>query len=136
VAATGTVTDIEARTSVQAGVVADLDKRIRQIDRVVDIATSKGRTRSAMTLADQERKARVELVSQRTDAAKALAVLHVERGRADGERRKVEADLEPVRYLATLLGAKDDDVLRWFILAVALLLDPAAVLLVAAAARR
>jgi hypothetical protein len=47
-----------------------------------------------------------------------------------------EADLGPVRYLATLLGAGDQDVLRWFILVVAVLLDPAAVLLLLAATRR
>jgi hypothetical protein len=47
---------------------------------------------------------------------------------------KVEADLGPVRYLATPLGAGDQDVLRYFILVVALLLDPAAVLLLLAAA--
>ena len=41
----------------------------------------------------------------------------------------------PVRYLALLLGANDQDVLRWFILVVALLLDPAAVLLLLAATR-
>ena len=57
-----------------------------------------------------------------------------ERAKADGERQLVEADLGPVRYLATLLGAGDQDVLRWFILAVAMLLDPAAVLLLLAAA--
>jgi hypothetical protein len=44
--------------------------------------------------------------------------------------------LGPVKYLATLLGAKDDDVLHYFILAVALLLDPAGVLLLLAATRR
>ena len=36
--------------------------------------------------------------------------------------------------VALLLGAGDQDVLRWFILAVALVLDPAAVLLLLAAA--
>jgi hypothetical protein len=34
-----------------------------------------------------------------------------------------------VRYLATLLGTGDQDVLRWFVLVVVLLLDPTAVLL-------
>jgi hypothetical protein len=34
-----------------------------------------------------------------------------------------------VRYLATLIGADNETVLRWFILVVALLLDPAAVAL-------
>jgi hypothetical protein len=48
----------------------------------------------------------------------------------------VEADLGPVRYLATLFGQADELVLRWFILVVALLLDPAAVLLLLAATRR
>jgi hypothetical protein len=45
-----------------------------------------------------------------------------------------DADLGPIRYLATLLGAGDQDVLRYFILVVSLLLDPAAVLLLLAAA--
>jgi hypothetical protein len=54
----------------------------------------------------------------------------------EGERRTVEADLGPVRYLATLLGQADEVALRWFILIVALLLDPAAVLLLLASARR
>jgi hypothetical protein len=65
--------------------------------------------------------------------AKTLASLQVEQASIDGERKVVEADLGPVRYLATLLGAGDQDGLRWFILVVALLLDPAAVLLLLAA---
>jgi hypothetical protein len=46
----------------------------------------------------------------------------------------VEADLGPVKNFAT--GQADEVVLRWFILVVALLLDPAAVLLLLAATRR
>jgi hypothetical protein len=65
-----------------------------------------------------------------------LSDLQIEKASVDGERRKVEADLGPVKYLATLIGAADQDVLRIFILVVALLLDPAAVLLLLAAARR
>jgi len=53
-----------------------------------------------------------------------------------GERKAVETDLGPVRYLATLLGSTDEATMRWFILIVALLLDPAAVLLLLAAMRR
>jgi hypothetical protein len=135
-AVAGRSADTEARLSMQAGVVADLDRRIAQIDRAVETATSKGRTGSAMALADQQRKTRADLVAQRTNEAKALATLQVEKASVDGERRKVEADLGPVRYLATLLGAGDQDVLRWFILAIALLLDPAAVLLLLAASKR
>ena len=54
----------------------------------------------------------------------------------NSQRRTVEDDLGPVRYLAMLLGQPDDSVMRWFILVVALLLDPAAVLLLLAATRK
>jgi hypothetical protein len=128
--------DVEARLGVQAGVLADIDRRIAQIDTAVDQATARGRTTSAMALAEQQRKGRADLVAQRTNEAKALATLKVEKATADGERAKVEADLGPVRYLATLIGADSEAVLRMFILAIALLLDPAAVLLLLAASAR
>jgi len=120
--------------SVQAGVLADIDRRIAQIDAAVEKATSKGRMTAAMALAGDQRRTRIELVAQRTAEARTLAGLKVERAKADGERQLVEVDLGPVRYLAALLGAGDQDVLRWFILVVAMLLDPSAVLLLLAAA--
>jgi hypothetical protein len=40
-----------------------------------------------------------------------------------------------VRYLATLIGSTDEATMRYFILVVALLLDPAAVLLLLASSR-
>ena len=51
----------------------------------------------------------------------------------DGERKAVEADLGPVRHLGTPLRTTDDTTVRYFILVVALPLDPAAVLLLLAA---
>jgi len=54
----------------------------------------------------------------------------------DGERKAVAAALGPVRYLATLVGTTDETTMRLFILIVALLLDPAAVLLLLAATHR
>jgi hypothetical protein len=52
--------------------------------------------------------------------AKVLADLKIEKAAFEGEQRKVEAGLGPVRYLARLLGADKEAVLRWFILVVAL----------------
>jgi len=45
----GRTADVEARLAVQASIVADLDRRIAQIDSAVDKATSKGRTGSCVT---------------------------------------------------------------------------------------
>jgi hypothetical protein len=88
--------------------------------------------------ADDERRQakRNSLADKPTVEAKALADLKIEKAAVENERRAVEADLGPVRYLATLLRADDEAVLRWFILVVALLLNPAAVLLLLASARR
>jgi hypothetical protein len=80
--------------------------------------------------------ARDKLVHEREAAENALADLRIEKAKVDGERKAVEADLGPVRYLATLLGSTDEQTMRYFILIVALLLDPAAVLLLLAATHR
>ncbi len=62
-----------------------------------------------------------------------LVDLKVEKARIEGDRKTVEADLGPVKYLATLLGTDSESALRVFILVVAMLLDPLAVLLLLAA---
>jgi hypothetical protein len=128
--------DVEARLGVQAGIVEDLDRRVAQIDTAIEQTTAHGRGKAAMVLADAQRKNRADLVAARTTEAGKLAILKVERAAIDGERKALEADLGPVRYLATLLGSTDEQTMRWFILVVALLLDPAAVLLLLAATKR
>jgi len=47
------------------------------------------------------------LADKLTVEAKAFADLKIEKAALEGERSKLEADLGPVRYLATLLGAGD-----------------------------
>jgi hypothetical protein len=101
----------------------------------VQAATGRGYVKTAMALATAQTQSRADLLAQRTAAAAALASLKAQQAAVDGERRQVEADLGPVRYLAALIGTTDDETMRCFILAVALLLDPAAVLLLLAATR-
>jgi hypothetical protein len=154
VAVAGRAADIEGRISVQTEKVADLTKQIADLDAARTIETpSAGNLRTASAInaqaaalaaaarlraADDERRQakRTSLADKLTVEAKALADLKIEKAKIDGDKMVAEADLGPVRYLATLIGAGDQDVLRWFILVIALLLDPAAVLLLLAATRR
>jgi hypothetical protein len=62
-----------------------------------------------------------------------MAALRVENAGAEGQRNVAEADLGPVRHIATLPGTDSETALRWFVRVVAFLLDPAAVLLLLAA---
>jgi hypothetical protein len=146
--------DVDARLSVRAEKVADLTKQIADLDATRAIETpSAGNLRNAAAInaqatalaaaaklraADDERRQakRTSLTDKLAVETKVIADLRIQKAKVDGERRTAEADLGPVRYLATLLGAGDQDVLRWFILVVAVLLDPAAVLLLLAGTRR
>ncbi len=82
---------------------------------------------------DRETERRSRLVAERAHAAADLAGLEIEKAGVDNERAKAAADAGPVRYLATLIGIDQETVTRWFILCVALTLDPAALLLLLAA---
>ena len=90
------------------------------------MAPARTQRRQFKSTDDERRQAeRNNLADKLTVEAKVLADLKIEKATVEGERRTVEADLGPVRYLAMLIGAGDQNVLRWFTLVVALLLDPA-----------
>jgi hypothetical protein len=125
--------DVEAHLDAKQADLDDIKARIAQLDQTRTVAT-KGRTKTT-TVGDQG-PARDKLVQHREAAESALTNLRIEKAKVDGERKAVEADFGPVRYLATLIGSTDEQTMRWFILAVAMLLDPAAVLLLLAASRR
>ena len=124
---------VDARLEAKQADLDDIKSRIAQIDQTRTVAT-KNHTKTT-TVGDQG-PARSALVHEREATENALADLRIEKAKVDGERKAVEADFGPVRYLATLLGSTDEATMRYFILIVALLLDPAAVLLLPAAMRR
>jgi hypothetical protein len=124
---------IEARKELAAASVADIDRRIAQIDAAVDQATHRGRTTSAMALVTHEAGRRNELVADRARAAGELASIEVEKSGIENERNKLAADSGPVRYLSKFVGIDQDTATRWFVLFVALLLDPLALVLLLAA---
>jgi hypothetical protein len=126
----------EARLAIQAESVADLDRRIAQIDSAVEESTRLGRPVGAMTIADQKRRNRADIVATRQREAQVLASLQIDKVRIDAERRRAEADVGPVRYLAELIGMPTTDLerpVRMLTLALVVVLDPLAVALLLAA---
>jgi hypothetical protein len=124
---------IDARKELAAANVADINQRIAQIDNAVNETTKRGRAAIAMSLAEHQTGRRSELVGERARAADVLAAVEVESAGIANERQELAADFGPVRYLAALIGQDDEKVMHWFVLAVALLLDPLAVALLLAA---
>jgi hypothetical protein len=127
---------IDAKNGLAAASVADIDRRIAQIDAAVDETIRRGRTTSAVALTSQVADRRSELVANRARAASALATIAVERAGVENERNGLSADSGPVRYLSRLIGMDQDTATRWFVLFVALLLDPLALVLLLAATTR
>jgi hypothetical protein len=131
--------DIDARLAIQGQAVADLDRRIAQIDAAIDQSTRLGRPVGAMTIADQKRRDRADIVAERQREAQALARLQIEKAKIDAQRRRAEADVGPVRYLAELIGTPATDLerpVRLLTLALVAVLDPMAVALLLAAGTR
>jgi hypothetical protein len=128
--------DIEARLAIQGRTVADLDRRIAQIDTAIEESTRLGRPVGAMTIADQKRRERAEIAAERQRESQALASLQIEKARIEAQRRRAEADVGPLRYLAALIGTPTTDLerpVRLLTMALVAVLDPMAVALLLAA---
>jgi hypothetical protein len=124
---------IEARKELAAASVSDIDRRIAQIDAAVDETTRRGHTASALALVARASDRRGELVADRARAASVLASIEIDKAGIESERSRLAADSGPVRYLSKLIGIDQDTATRWFVLFVALLLDPLALVLLLAA---
>ena len=92
-----------------------------------------------MTIADQKRRDRADIVAARQREVQALASLQIDKARIDAQRRRAEADVGPVRYLAELIGTPATDLerpVRLLTLALVAVLDPMAVALLLAGSVR
>ncbi len=108
---------LAARIEVAAHTVADLDRRLGQIDSAIEEATKRGRTTTALTAIEGQRKAREALAGQRQREGVALADLKAERAALGAKGRQMETDAAPIRYVAELVGADADSeqAIRWLI---------------------
>jgi hypothetical protein len=102
----------------------------------IEEAAKRGRGKSAMTLADDQRRNRDTLVAQRQREAATLVSLKTDQAQVTAESRRVEADIGPLQYAATLLGLDREQAIRLLILLMVLCCDPMAIVLVIAASAR
>jgi len=89
-----------------------------------------------MTIADQRRRERADIAAERQRESQALANLQIEKAKIDAQRRRAEAEVGPIRYLAELIGIPATDLeraVRLLTLALVAVLDPMAVALLLAA---
>jgi hypothetical protein len=126
---------LAARAEVQSQTVADLDRRLGQIDAAISEMVKRGRTSGALEAIGAQRKIREALVGQRRHEADALADLKSEAGAVAAKGRQIEVEAAPIMYVAQLLGGTTEQAIRLLILLMVLTCDPLALALTAAASR-
>src|SRR6266446_1670871 len=129
---------LAARIEVAVHAVADLDRRLGQIDTAIEEAAKRGRTNAALAAMEGQRKARAELAGQGQREGVVLADLKAERATISAKGRQIETEAAPIRYVAELIGADTDSerAIRWLIALIVLCCDPLAIALTAAASAR
>jgi hypothetical protein len=129
---------LAAKIEAAAHNVADLDRRINQVDLAIEDAAKRGRTNAALSAMEGQRKTRAALVDQRQREASTLADLKTERAALGAKGKQIETEAAPIRYVAVLLGVDTDSerAIRWLIALMVLTCDPLAIALTAAASAR
>jgi len=82
--------------------VADLDRRLNQVDVAIEEAAKRGKTNAALSAMEGQRKARGALADQRQREASTLADLKAERAALGAKGRQIETEAAPIRYVADL----------------------------------
>jgi chromosome segregation ATPase len=126
---------LAAEIEVAAHSIADLDRRLGQIDSAIEEAAKRGRTNTALSAIEGQRKARAALADQRQREGATLADLKAERAALGAKGRQIETEAAPIRYVAELIGADTDSerAIRLLIALMVLCCDPLAIALTAAA---
>jgi hypothetical protein len=123
-----------AKIEAQQRLLADLNRRISQIDSAIEEATKRGRSTSAMDLAKDQRRNRADLVEQRAKEESTLVELRTAQARITGEQQKAAADVGVLEYAATLFGVDREQMIQLLILAMVMSCDPLSITLVIATA--
>jgi hypothetical protein len=128
---------LAARIELASHNVADLDRRLGQIDGAIEEAARRGKTNTAFAAIEGQRRARTGLADERKREAGTLAALQTERASVAAKGRQIETEAAPIRYVAELIGADTDSerAIRWLIALMVLCCDPLAIALTAAASR-
>jgi hypothetical protein len=129
---------LAARLESQIHIVADLDRRLGQIDTTIEEAAKRGRTNAALSAIEGQKKARASLVDERNREAGTLAALKAERASLSARGKQIETEAAPIRYVAELLGIDTDSekAIRWLIALMVCCCDPLAIALTAATSAR
>ena len=127
---------LENRINAQRQVVENFETQINVIDETIRRQIE--RNQNAINTANQQRRLRDNLVSQRNEATQSLNELLADRTRLQVEVRRLEAEVGPIKYIADMIFEDSgheqlERAVRWLIILLVMVFDPLAVVLLIAA---
>jgi hypothetical protein len=121
---------VDAKLESQINIVADLDRRLNQVDLTIEEAAKRGHAKIALAAMDSQRKARQALQDGRKREAAVLVALQTERAQEAARIHVIAAEAAPIQYVAAIFGVTDPEVaIRWLVLFMTLAVDPLAIAL-------
>jgi hypothetical protein len=129
-----------AKLEVASAKLADIDRRIALIDGAAEGAAKRGRSKSALSAIEAQKRQRAALVSERERVAREVADLKAGRSGLAARHEADEAAATPVRYAAALFedfgllkpGTDPEKLIRWLSFMILLSGDPLALALMVA----
>jgi hypothetical protein len=86
---------LEAKIDIQAHKIADLDRRLGQIDSTVEETGKRGRTNAAISVMEGQNRPRAALVDERNREAGNLAAVKAERASVAAQGKRIETEAHP-----------------------------------------
>lgn len=129
---------INSKIEYEKNILTDINNQIQQIDSAISKMTERGQAANSLKAANQERKTRDTLVLSKEQHVKNISTYTSDRRRAEGNIKKVEAEVGPIKYIAELIYGQTDNnqmekAVRFVIILIVLVFDPLAVMLLIAA---
>lgn len=122
---------------IKEDIIKDIDLQISVIDKSINSMIEKGRTRDSLSAADKQRKTRDALITKKNLEVQALNEIKTKKVRSEGEVKKLEAEIGPLKYVADFFYGKSDEktvdlAVTYVILIIIFVFDPLAIMLLLA----
>jgi hypothetical protein len=124
---------LDAQLEAQGKTVADVDRRLDEINAAISKLTEKGRPGAALDAIANQRRLREALAAAQQKETGRLVELRSERATLEAQRQRAEALNGPIQYIAAMAGVDVERAIRWLILLMVLTCDPLAIALMVAA---
>ena len=128
---------IDNEIKIKEDIIKDIDSQISVIDKSINSMIEKGKSKDSLAASDKQRKTRDALITKKSLEVQALNEIKTKKVRSEGEVKKLEAEIGPLKYVADFFYGKSDEktvdlAVTYVIIIIIFVFDPLAIMLLLA----